>query len=144
MSKKIVTALWAAILCSACGGGGGDSGGGTTMPPSNPMPSLNIADTSVTEGDTGDTVLNFTVTMSGTSTQAVSVNYATSDGTAASPADFDAATGTLSIAAGTTSGLIAVTVHGDADDEGNESFEMVLSGPVNGTIARARATGRVF
>src|SRR5262249_30447587 len=46
------------------------------------LPSLTIADTSVTEGNSGTVSAVFNVTLSAASPQTVTVNYATADGTA--------------------------------------------------------------
>ena len=80
--------------------------GGTT-------PSLSIADASVTEGNSGTTTANFTVTLSAAATSTVTVNYATANGTATAGSDYVAASGTLTFTAGQTSKTIPVTVNGD-------------------------------
>jgi len=72
----------------------------------------------------------------------VIVNYATADGTATSGSsgqDFLATTGTLRIAAGATSGSIAVEVIGDALIEADETFLLNLSNPGGATIADGQA-----
>ena len=81
---------------AACGGGGGSS----ASQPVTVNPSLSIADASVTEGDSGTTTLEFTVTASATvpaggTIADATVDYATSAGTATPGTDFTAATGTL-------------------------------------------------
>ena len=72
-----------------------DAAGNTTTSPlinvavgSGPLPSLSINNATVTEGDTGAVNATFTVTLSATSSQPVTVNYATLNGTAAAPADY--------------------------------------------------------
>lgn len=106
-------------------------------------PVLAIADASVAEGNTGATTLTFSVTLSSPSAQTVSVNYATSDGTAAAPGDYAAGNGTLTFKPGETSKLIAVSVVADTSIEQNETFTVTLSNPVNAGIVKGTATGTI-
>jgi hypothetical protein len=50
------------------------------------------------------------------------------------------AAGTLTIAAGASSGTITLTIIGDRTKESNETFTVVLSSPVNATIGTGTAT----
>lgn len=86
------------------------------------------------EGNSGTTAFNFKVSISGATTQTVTVNYATADGTANAPTDYQTASGTLTFAPGETSKTIAVLVNGDTNVEPNETFTVNLSGAVNATI----------
>lgn len=123
-------------LCDAGGGGGGGGGGS--------VPDVSIADVTVTEGHQGTVSAVFAVTLSASSTDAVTVAYATSDGTAAAPDDYDATTGTLTFNAGTTTRDITVPVRGDLLDEGtSETFTVTLSSPSSATIADGVATGTI-
>ncbi|MCE9613084.1 MAG: hypothetical protein K8T26_02335 [Lentisphaerae bacterium] len=71
-----------------------------------------------------------------TSAVPVSVNYATSNGTAEAGSDYTASAGTLTWAAlETGTKTFAVTVSGDSDDESDEVLYVVLSGPTNATIS---------
>jgi hypothetical protein len=70
----------------------------------------------------------------------VTVGYATADGTASAPEDYTAASGTLTFAPGETAKTVSVAVVGDTLVEGDETFSLVLSGPVNATLAGALAT----
>ena len=62
------------------------------------LPSLSINDAQVTEGDAGTTNTTFTVTLSETSTQTVTVGYATADGTAQAPSGSDVFSSAATIA----------------------------------------------
>ena len=73
----------------------------------------------------------------------MSVQYATSDGTAAAPADYAAASGTLTFAPGQTSQTVSIGVKGDTLDELDETFAVHLSNAVEATIARADAAGSI-
>ena len=106
-------------------------------------PSLSIADASVTEGNTGTRTMSFSVTLSAASSQAVSVNYATSDGTATTPSDYAAANGTLTFQPGQKVKSIPVSVVGDTAVERDETLTVALSSPVNAAIAQGSATGTI-
>jgi large repetitive protein len=93
-------------------------------------PKLFLSDAGVVEGNSGTTALSFTVTMTPVSLTDVSVDYATTDGTASAGSDYVAATGTLTIPAGQTSGTITVDVNGDTDVEPNETLTLTLSNPL--------------
>ena len=85
----------------------------------------------------------FTVTLSAASGQSVTVNYATETGTATAPADYTAASGTLTLAPGTTSLQIPVAIVGDVVDEVDETFTVTLSDASNATLATAQGTGTI-
>jgi PKD repeat protein len=107
-------------------------------------PSLTISDATVTEGDSGSVNAAFTLTLSASSAQTVSVNWATADGTATAPADYTAGSGTASFPPGSTSQVVSVSVRGDTVDEPNETFRVNLSGAVNATIADSSGTGTIL
>jgi hypothetical protein len=64
----------------------------------------------------------------------VSVDYATSDGTAIAPGDYTTVSGTLSFAPGQTTNTFSVQVADDSIDEGNETVILTLSDANNATI----------
>jgi aryl-phospho-beta-D-glucosidase BglC (GH1 family) len=107
------------------------------------LPSLSIADAQLAEGNAGTREMVFTVTLSQPAAGPVTVAFATRDGTALAGSDYNAATGTLSFAAGETSKTIAVTLRGDTADEIDESFELALSGLTGASFARASALGTI-
>jgi large repetitive protein len=88
--------------------------------------SLAINDVTVTEGDSGMVQAIFTVIMKGRATPAT-VGYQTTDGSATSPSDYEAASGTLQFPSGVKKQRIGIWINGDAVDEGGESFQVVLS-----------------
>lgn len=104
-------------------------------------PSLSISDATVTEGSSGTTSASFTVTLSAPSGQVVSAAYTTAAGSASAPADFAAAAGTVTFAAGETSRVITVAVAGDTLDEADETYSVTLSSPVNASLADATGAG---
>ncbi len=97
---------------------------------------------SVAEGNSGTTLATFTVNRTGGSFGAVSVSYATADGTAQSGADYSATSGTLAWADGdATSKSITVSVTGDTAYEPDETVLLTLSAPTGGaTLGAASAT----
>ena len=96
-------------------------------------PTIAIGDATVTEGNTGSVNAVFTVTLSASSPQEVTVAYATANGPvsggATQPADYTAASGTLTFAASETSKEITVQVVGDTIDEVDETFFVNLTVP---------------
>ena len=117
---------------------------GTVSVASSCGPSLSINDVSVTEGDTGSVNANFTVNLSPAATGTVTVAYATAAGTATAGSDFTTATGTLTFLAGETTKTFSVAVLGDTLVEGNETFNVNLSGATGGAaIADAQGVGTI-
>ncbi|MGB8166059.1 MAG: Calx-beta domain-containing protein [Chthoniobacteraceae bacterium] len=114
--------------------------GTATITDDDPTPSLTINDVTVNEAAGTAT---FTVTLSAASGQAVSVNYATSNGTATAGADFTATSGTLNFAPGVTSQTVTVTIANDAIFEQSESYNVNLSGAANATIADNLGLGTI-
>jgi CSLREA domain-containing protein len=107
-------------------------------------PTISIADTSVSEGDIGTTTASFTVTLSAASPDTVTVDWATAEGTATDPEDFQAASGTVTFAPSDTSETVNVTVNGDVIDEGaSESFTVNLSNAGGATILDGQAAGAI-
>ncbi|MCE9545409.1 MAG: cellulose binding domain-containing protein, partial [Planctomycetia bacterium] len=85
----------------------------------------------------------FTVGLSQASTQQVTVQYTTVNGTATAGSDYTATSGTLTFAPGETSLTIAVPVVRDLIAESTETFTIQLSSPSGATLARASATGTI-
>src|SRR5207249_219805 len=96
------------------------------------------------EGNTGQTPFAFAVTLSSAYDAQVTVGWATADGTATAGSDYQAASGTLTIPAGQTSGTITVLVNGDRLGEPNETFFVNLSAPTNATIAGGPGLGIIL
>ena len=93
----------------------------------------------MSEGGAGATAnVNIVVTRSGGTAPGVTVDYATSNGTATGGAgadpgvDYQTTAGTLSFGAGVTSLTFTVPVFGDADSEGDETVQLTLSNPTGG------------
>ena len=111
-----------------------DGHGVGTIVDDDPLPELSISGDTVVEGNSGTTPATFTVTLSTQSGRAVTVDYATSAGTATQPSDYQQATGTLTFSPGQTSKAVTVLVNGDTTVEANETFAVNLSNPAGATI----------
>ena len=93
-------------------------------------PGITIAPASALEGDSGSADMIFTVTLAKAVAEAVTVNYATSDGTAIAGRDYTAVSnGSVTIAAGDTTAEFTVPVTGDETDELDETFNVTISMP---------------
>ena len=118
-----------------------------SLPPPPPPPSFAIAalDAAKAEGDSGTTPFTFTVTRSGDTSAAGTVDYAV-DG-AADGADFGGGlpAGTVSFAAGETSKTVTIQVSGDTEVEADEAFTVTLGNPsAGGTITTGSAQGTIL
>ena len=116
-----------------------DDTSGPQLPEPEPVAvALRVADAAANEADR---VLVFTVRLDRAAPAAVTVDYATQDGTARAGEDYRAAAGTLTIAAGETRAEVRIELVADAVPEADETFTLVLSGAQGGTLADERATG---
>ena len=106
-------------------------------------PGLSVGNVSVVEGNSGTTYAVFTVTLSPTASQTVTVSYATASGTATSGSDFTPTSGTLTFYAGQTANSVYVSVTGDLAYETDETFTLNLSGAVNANIRYGTGTGTI-
>ena len=107
-----------------------------------PVLTLTPSAAGILEGTRGTTAtVTYAVSLSATSAVDVSVNYATSNGTAmAADNDYISTGGTLTIPAGSVTGQIAVQVIGDNKYESNEVFYVNLSNAVNVTLGTAQVS----
>ena len=103
-------------------------------------PTLSIDDAAaVIEGESAE----FTVRLSAPGGAAVSVSYATVDGTAAAGSDYTTASGMLRFQPGETSQTITVTTLDDAESEVDETFTVALSAASGATIAGGIGVGTI-
>ncbi len=121
----------------------GDAEGVGTINDDDAEPTLSVGDVTVTEGNAGTTAATFTVGLSAVSGRDVTVAYATANDSAVAPADYAAASGSLTFVAGETSKTVTVNVNGDVLDEANESFFLNLTGPLHATLADGQAAGTI-
>jgi hypothetical protein len=96
-------------------------------------------------GNAKTTAFTFTVSLSAAYDQAVTVNYATANGTALAGSDYQAKSGSVTFAPGETVKTITVVVIGDKTRESNETFFVDLFGPSsNALIGTARGVGTIL
>lgn len=117
-----------------------------TIHDDDPAPTVSITGPGqpATEGDTGGTVVPFTVTLNHPSTSTVSVEWDTADGTATTPGDYLPGHGTVTVAPGQTSATVDVVVNGDTIPEPAETFTVTLTDPTGATLAaKATATATI-
>ena len=109
-------------------------------------PALSVANATAAEPEAGEsTTLDFVVTLNRAASATVTLDYATSDGTATAGADYTAASGTLSFAVGETSKTVSVLVLDDSHNEGSETMTLTLSNATGAVINSnaAQATGTI-
>lgn len=120
-----------------------------------PPPAISINDVSVNEGKLNTsgrsagtpqlTNLVFTLTLSAASTQTITVDFATTDGSATTANnDYRSAAGTVTFSAGQTSKTVSVVVVGDNTLEPNETFTVNLSSPTNATLGDGSGVGTIL
>ena len=84
---------------------------------------------------------NLTVTRSGDTSGASTVDYQTVDGVAIQKSDFEYTAGTLTFAPGESSKTVQLLLNEDMFVEGNEDFSVTLTNPTGGTLgSQAAAT----
>lgn len=109
------------------------------------IPALSIADASIAEGDTGTSDLIFTISLPEAANGEVTVDYATSDGTATAGSDYALNSGFVTIAGGATSTTLTIEVINDRRQEGDETFTVTLSNqsPTVALGENSSATGTI-
>ena len=118
---------------------GATSATGTIVDDDGP-PHLSVADVTAAEGDSA---VMFTLTLDAASSNDVSVNYATVDGTATVGEDYTATSGTLTIVAGETDASVSVPILDDSLDEPDETFTLTLSGAQNAVAPPGPVTATI-
>ena len=105
-------------------------------------PTISIDSPTVTEGDSGTTNLDFTVSLSGRSPNTIYLDFNVGTGTATkegiqglrSNTDYRLSDGSLAFAPGVTEQTVSATVFGDTKDEPDETVVVTLSGVIGGGI----------
>jgi F0F1-type ATP synthase epsilon subunit len=118
---------------------GGQSGQGTIFD-NDPLPTLTINDVTVLESASNAV---FAVSLSAASGQAVTVNYATGNGTATTPGDYSSTSGSLTFAPGSTTQTVTVAITNDTTAETSETFNVNLSSPTNATLLNSLGVGTI-
>jgi hypothetical protein len=106
-----------------------------------PKPRVSIGDASVVEGNTGTRAMTFVVHLSRTGIADVTMHWATANGTARAATDYKAASGSLTIPAGQTTGIVTVVVRGDRLKEPNETLFVNVRGPSHADLVDGQGRG---
>ena len=113
-------------------------------PPPSRTPSISIQNASIREGNSGTRNMVFNVRLSGRSSETITADYITGNGTARALLDYDARSGRISFRPGRTTGTISIPIRGDRLFEGNETFSVSLRNPRNARAGDLRATGTIL
>jgi YVTN family beta-propeller protein len=108
-----------------------------------PAPTLSVNDVTIAERDAGSWAATLTVSLSEKTGRDVTFHYATTPGTATPGADYTAVAGTGTIPAESLRASVTVPVLGDSRDEPDQTFFLVLTDPVDATIADGRGVGTI-
>ncbi len=109
-----------------------------------PVPSISVADASAPEGNSSFHAVAFNVTLSAPSTKPITVQFATTPGTATDTGDFFQTAGTLEFGAGQTTKTVQVGIRADNTHEPDETFTLTLSNPTNSTVGDGAALGTIL
>jgi hypothetical protein len=98
-----------------------------------PAPTVAFNSASYAVDEDGGSV-NITVTRAGASNGTVSVDWATSNGSATAGSDYTAGSGTLNFSSGQTSKTFSVSISNDGSYEGDETVNLTLSNASGGEL----------
>jgi hypothetical protein len=102
------------------------------------LPQLTVNSASAHETEE---LLPFVITLNTIWSEDVTVDYATSDGSATAPDDYLTNSGTLTLAAGSLTATVPVTLVSDLERESDEIMWLTLTDPTQATFATAQAAG---
>ena len=110
---------------------------------------MSISDAEIVEGNSGETMMDFTVTLEKPSGRDVSVRYNTADLTSDDVADDETdynpvIDGALLFLPSITTRTLSIQINGDDEFEPDEDFYVVLSEATNATITRNIGTGSIL
>ena len=102
---------------------------------------LSVTDATASEED--DATIDFVVTLNPAGEANITVDYATSNGTASAGSDYTATSGTLTFTAGETSKTVTVAIIDDSTEESDETLTLTLSNASGAEISDGQATGTI-
>jgi hypothetical protein len=114
------------------------------VPPTIAGAAVAINNVSVSEGNSGTANAVFTLSLSPASSQSITVNFSTANGTAVAGFDLLAQSGALTFSPGETSKTITIEVIGDTVAESNETFFVNLTLVTNAVIAVNHGIGTIL
>ncbi len=128
-------------LFAATGAAIGDARGTVTIVNDD---GISVADATAIEGTAGAAgSMVFTVRLLTAMDDAVTLDWATADGSAQAGLDYVAGSGSLTFAAGETEKQVTISLVGDGTSESAEAFTLALSNAVGAPLARATASGTI-
>ena len=105
---------------------------------------IHVGDARIVEGDSGDSLLEFTLSLDAVPATPVSISYATHDGTAKAGSDYLGAIGSLSWSAGDASTrTFQVSILGDELLESDERFYAQLLAAVGAVVRTGSGAGAI-
>lgn len=108
-----------------------------------PAQTLSINDITLTKPSSGTAAATFSVTLSAASSQMVTVDFATADGTAGAGTQYVAQSGTLAFRPGETLKTISIVINGTATVEPDKTFFVNLSNATGAAIAKTQGVGTI-
>lgn len=107
------------------------------------LPTLAVSDVAVTASVAGSVNAAFAVSLSAAPTAPVTVAWHTADGSALAGRDYQAASGTVTFAAGQTQQAITILVNSATASGSDRLFQVVLTDPVGATLDDATGLGTI-
>ena len=111
---------------------------------SDDLPTVSINNLGVTEGNSGANDAAFEVNLSAASSQPITLNFNTVEGTATGGSDYQIVSGSLTFNPGEVSKTIAVPIFGDVELESDETFFLRLSEVTNARPSVVEGTVTIF
>ena len=116
-------------------GSGATTSQTVTVTDNDAVPTLSISDLTVTEPNQGSTLTVFVeVRLDAATQRTVTVDFASADGSAVSPADFGSTSGTLTFNEGVVRQVVPVVINGDNLNEIDETFTVTISNANNANL----------
>ncbi|MFN9173872.1 MAG: Calx-beta domain-containing protein, partial [Synechocystis sp.] len=112
-----------------------------TITDNDPLPAISLsANQTIIEGLTSPQNVVYTVSLSNPSSQSITVQYATANGTALEGSDYTSVAGTLTFNPGVTSQTVTIPILNDSINEANETFTLTLTNPTNAALGTSIVT----
>ncbi len=121
-----------------------DSVGLGTITDNDPPVNIAVNDVSINEGNSGTTAATFTIWLSKRSGQTITATYYTSNGTASTPLDYGATSGTLVFNPGDSTKDVIVYLNGDLTNEIDENYYFSLGTVTNANKSDSLGVGTIL
>jgi hypothetical protein len=107
-------------------------------------PTVSINDVTLTEGNSGTKAATFTLTLSGSSVEAIAIRVVTAQGTATASSDYNSIDLVVIFQPGTVTRTFDVAIIGDTNLEPNETFSVNISESFGATVADGAGVGTIL